>query len=152
LLRLHIAVTVQGNTYGQILRAEDLRTIEYLDKCLDMVARTNAIDAEAVMARIVRYAHELKKWMLQYEASRLATGEYGQGHSGFQARYGGKGQTVGGAFPSIAPGATQSPGVGFENDGTSFADYLNPDFVMDDFGLFELFSEGDLNVSAAFGN
>ena len=150
LLRLHIAVTVRGNTYGQILCAEDLRTIEYLDKCLDMVARTNAIDAEAVMARIVRYANELKKWMLQYEASRFAAGESGQGDSGFQAQYGGKGQTVGGAFPSIAPG-TQSPNAGFAND-MSLAEFLNPDFVMDDFGLFELFAEGDLNASADFRN
>ena len=149
LLRLHIAVTVQGNTYGQILCPEDLRTIEYLDKCLEMVVRTNAIDSEAVMARIVRYADELKKWMLQYEASRLATGESGQGLSGFQARYGGKGQQLGAAFPSIEQN-TRSPNVGFEGDVT-LAEFLYPDFVMDDFGLFELFAEGDLGASAGFG-
>jgi hypothetical protein len=150
LLRLHIAVTVQGNTYGQILRPEDLRTIEYLDKCLEMVVRTNAIDAEAVMARIVRYADELKKWMLQYEASRAATGESGQGLSGFQAKYGGKSQQLGAAFPSIEQ-STRSPHAGFENDVT-IAEFLNPDFVMDDFGLFELFAEGDLGASAGFRN
>jgi hypothetical protein len=150
LLRLHIAVTVQGNTYGQILRPEDLRTIEYLDKCLEMVTRTNLIDAEAVMARIVRYADELKKWMLQYEASRAATGESGQGLSGFQAKYGGKGQQLGAAFPSIEQSA-RSPNAGFENDVT-IAEFLNPDFVMDDFGLFELFSEGDLGASAGYRN
>lgn len=148
LLRLHIAVTVQGNTYGRILRPEDLRTIEYLDKCLEMVVRTNAIDAEAVMARIVRYADELKKWMLQYEASRAATGESGQGLSGFQAKYGGKSQQLGAAFPSIEQ-STRSPNAGFENDVT-IAEFLNPDFVMDDFGLFELFAEGDLGASAGF--
>jgi hypothetical protein len=150
LLRLHIAVTVQGNTYGQILRPEDLRTIEYLDKCLEMVVRTNAIDAEAVMARIVRYADELKKWMLQYEASRAATGESGQGLSGFQAKYGGKSQQLGAAFPSIEQ-STRSPHAGFEN-GVTIAEFLNPDFVMDDFGLFELFAEGDLGASAGFRN
>ena len=150
LLRLHIAVTVQGNTYGQILCADDLRTIEYMDKCMEMVARTNAIDSEAVMARIVRYANELKKWMLQYEASRAATGESGQGLSEFQARYGGKGQQLGAAFPSIEQ-ATPPSNAGFENDVT-LAEFLNPDFVMDDFGLFELFSEGDLGVSAASRN
>jgi len=150
LLRLHIAVTVQGNTYGQIICPEDLRVVEYLDKCLEMVVRTNAIDAEAVMARIVRYADELKKWMIQYEASRLATGESGQGHAGFQAKYGGKSQQLGAAFPSIEQ-STRSPNAAFESD-VSLAEFLNPDFVMDDFGLFELFAEGDLGVSAGYSN
>ena len=115
-----------------------------------MVTRTNAIDAEAVMARIVRYANEMKKWMLQYEASRSAVGESGQGLSGFQARYGGKGQQLGAAFPSVEQ-VTRSPNTGFENDVT-LAEFLNPDFVMDDFGLFELFAEGDLGVSAGYSN
>jgi hypothetical protein len=152
LLRLHIAVTVQSNTYGQILRAEDLQTIDYLDKCLEMVSRTNAIDAEAVMARIVRYANELKKWMLQYEASRSISGQFGQGRSGFQARYGEKSQSLGGAFPGIAPGGMQSENEGFENEGSLAREFLIPDFVMDDFGLFELFSEGDLDATVGFGN
>lgn len=150
LLRLHIAVTVSGNTYGQILRVEDLRTIEYLDKCLEMVARTDVIDSEAVMARIMKYANELKKWVLQYEASRSTMPESGQGLSGFHAKYGGKAQEISGEFLSIAPGA-QSSSAGFEND-AAFAGFLDPDFVMDDFGLFELFAEGDLGASMNFRN
>jgi hypothetical protein len=88
--------------------------------------------------------------MLQYEASRAATGESGQGLSGFQAKYGGKSQQLGAAFPSIEQ-STRSPHAGFENDVT-IAEFLNPDFVMDDFGLFELFAEGDLGASAGFRN
>lgn len=148
LLRLHVAVTVSGNTYGQILRAEDLRTLEYLDKCLDMVARTGMIDAEAVMVRILKYANELKKWMQQYDASRFETGESGHGHSDFHAKYGASGQDLGSGGPGISSGA-QLLDQSLQND-VAFSEFLNPDFAMDDFGLFALFSE-DLNASTAFG-
>jgi hypothetical protein len=46
----------------------------------------------------------------------------------------------------------QSENEGFENEGSLAREFLIPDFVMDDFGLFELFSEGDLDATAGFGN
>jgi hypothetical protein len=150
LLRLHVAITVSGNTYGQIIRSDELQTMEYLEKCLGLVARTAVIDSEAVIVRIVKYANELKKWMQQYETSRLAVGDSGHGHAEFHAKYGEKGQALGSGYSNVAPG-TQLPSEGLEN-GADFAEFLDPDFVMDDFGLFDLFSEEDLTSSAAFDN
>jgi hypothetical protein len=150
LLRLHVAITVSGNTYGQILRPEELQTMEYMEKCLEMVNRTAVIDSEAVIVRIVKYTNELKKWMQQYETSRLAIGDSGYGQAEFHAKYGEKGQALGSGYSSVQAD-TQLTRGGLEN-GVDFVEFLDPDFVMDDFGLFDLFSEEDLGSSAAFGN
>jgi hypothetical protein len=150
LLRLHVAITVSGNTYGQILRSEELQTMDYLEKCLGIVSRTAVIDSEAVIVRIVKYANELKKWMQQYETSRLAIGNSGHGHAEFHAKYGEKGQVLGSGYSTSVQAGAQLTRGGLETS-VDFAEFLDPDFVMDDFGLFDLFSEEDLSSSAAFG-
>jgi hypothetical protein len=149
LLRLHVAVTVSGNTYGQILRAEDLQTVEYLDKCLEIVARTELIDAEAVVVRIGKYAGELKKWLHQYENSRSAPRDSEHGHMGFYARrHSESNQDLRSGDIDVVPLDAQ-PASPELND-VAFTQFLDTDFAMDDFGLFELFSEEDLNASTTF--
>ena len=153
LVKLHIAVTVAGSTFGQILRVEDIRAMDYLDKCLDMVGRGSAIDSEAVMVRIVKYAGELKKWIHQYDASRLEGANFVNGQPVFHAAYFDKDQAAGNGFSNFSFSSENSaPGPGeVINNGVSFDEFLDPNFTMDDFGLFQLFSEGDLAAAAAFG-
>lgn len=153
LVKLHIAVTVPGNTYGQILRVEDIRVLDYLDKCLDMVGRGSAIDSEAVMVRIVKYAGELKKWIHQYDASRIGGANFADGQSVFNAAYFDKDQAPSNGFSNFSLSTEGTAPVAGEvaNNGVSFDEFLDPNFTMEDFGLFQLFSEGDLTAATAFG-
>ena len=150
LLKLHVAVTVPGNTYGQALSAEEVMTEVYFDKCLELVARGIEIDSETVMVRIVKYVSELKKWLLQYESIRLAAGEHVDGQPLFHEAFGerkwnpgdnGFNETVE-AGTSTKEGDAQVTVPKFEDD-TAFADFVNLDFNMDDYGLFDLFYEPD---------
>lgn len=148
LLKLHICVTIQGNTYGQILQAENLQTEAYLDKCLAMVARGSKIEPEAVMVRIAKYMQNLKEWLHQYEASRLAHKELVHGHSGFHTDQVDQKQVLQEVHLRTATslGSSQSGTMLLEPDrvydaDAAFADFINAEFAMDDFGLFELYSE-----------
>lgn len=148
LLKLHIAVTIQGNTYGQILQAEDLQTEAYLEKCFGLVARGSRIEPEAVMVRIMKYMQVLKEWLNRYEASMLEPGKLVASYSGFHA--GSNAQEQGITEDSLL-NTTSSQGLPSEPEASKsdqmfdsdamFADFINTEFAMDDFGLFELYSE-----------
>lgn len=141
LLKLHIAVTVQGNTYGQILQPEELHTVAYLDKCLGLVARGSKIEPEAVMVRITKYMQHLKEWLHQYEASRLGPGKLASSQLGFgeqeQALRGVNAEKTLG-LDIVHPSTNLSPS---QDADAAFADFINAEFAMDDLGLFELYSE-----------
>ncbi|KAM0719742.1 hypothetical protein Q7P37_003875 [Cladosporium fusiforme] len=148
LLKLHIAVTVQGNTYGQIFQHDVLQTEAYLDKCLTIVERGSTIEPEAVMVRIMKYMLVLKEWLHQYEASRRNPGKLAHGHSGFHASRNGKEQPqnegvaekhTGLEMPQSETGLL-TPDQVFDAD-AAFTELINAEFAMDDFGLFELYSE-----------
>jgi anti-sigma factor RsiW len=154
LLKLHVAVTVPGNTYGQVLSAEEVNTEAYLDKCLELVARGIEVDSQSVLVRIVKYASELKKWLQQYESIRLTAGEHVDGRPIFHQAFGEQVRNVGEADfndPVDAESSTEETNAQgtipkFEDD-AAFADFVNLDFAMDDYGLFDLFYEPDLGAN-----
>jgi len=155
LLKLHVAVTVPGNTYGQALSAEELMTEEYYDKCLELVARGIEIDSEAVMVRIVKYVSELKKWLLQYEAVRLNAGENVDGQPMFHEAFGEQARDSGKAgfgdaveMGEPAKEANVQVTVPKFGDEAAFADFVDLDFAMDDYGLFDLFYEPGVDANA----
>jgi hypothetical protein len=154
LLKLHVAVTVPGNTYGQILSAEEVMMEVYLDKCLDLVARGIEVDAQSVMVRIVKYAREMKNWLLQYESIRLTAGENVDGRPMFQEAFGEQVRNAGrndfndAAEPGVpTEEATVQVAIPKFEDDAAFADFVNLDFAMDDYGLFDLFYEPDLGAN-----
>lgn len=154
LLRLHVAVTLPGNTYGQVLSAEEVNIEAYLDKCLALVARGIEVDGESVMVRIVKYASEWKKWLQQYESVRLAAGEHVDSQPMFHQAFGELDNNAGKDGFNDATGSggpTEEVNVQvtvpkFEDD-AAFADLINLDFAMDDYGLFDLFYEPDPSAS-----
>ena len=154
LLKIHVAVTVPGNTLGQVLSAEEVNIEAYLDKCLELVARGAEVDSEAVMPRIVKYSSELKRWSQQYDSIRLAAGENVAGQPMFHEAFGEQGSNAGaGGFNSTTEAGAPTDEVNvqvtvprFEDD-AAFADFVNLDFAMDDYGLFDLFYEPDLNTT-----
>jgi hypothetical protein len=151
LLKLHVAVTIPGNTYGQALSADECMVEAYLDKCLELVARGAEVDAETVFVRIVKYASELKRWLLQYESVRLTAGEHLDGHAVFHEAFGERGRNAGknGFNDAMEAGApTEEASIQaiipkFADDDAAFKDFINLDFAMDDYGLFDLFNEPD---------
>lgn len=155
LLKLHVAVTVPGNTYGQALSAEEVMAELYFDKCLELVARGIEVDSETVMVRIVKYASELKKWLLQYEATRLNAGEHVDGQPMFHEAFGEQNKNAGkhvfgDAVETGDPTKEANVPVTipkFEDD-AAFADFVNLDSAMDDYGLFDLFYEPGLDAAA----
>jgi len=154
LLVVHVAVTAPENTYGQALSAEEVMAEVYLDKCLALVARGIEVDAEAVMIRIVKYASVLKSWLQQYESTRLTAGEYVDGRPMFHEAFGEQIRDVGNdqstnvvdAEAATEEASTQVTVPKFDND-AGFAEFVNLDFAMDDYGLFDLFYEPDLGAN-----
>jgi hypothetical protein len=154
LVRLHVAVTIPGNTFGQALSADEVMIEAYLDKCLELVARGIKVDAESVFVRIVKYANVLKSWLQQYESTRLTAGECVDGQPVFHEAFLEQGRNAGkigfnGAMeagPPTKEANTQVTVPKFEDD-AAFADFVNLDFAMDDYGLFDLFYEPDLSAS-----
>lgn len=148
LMKLHIAVTVQGSTYSGILSTEDLQTEAYLDKCIRIIGRGSSIDKEAVMVRIMQYMHKLKEWLHRYESSRLDTKRPLESHPGLHAIPDAKG----GNLPNVDLGEHTNTERSSEalyqqqEDQTlhmdaPFTEFISSEFAMDDIGLFELFSE-----------
>ena len=155
LLKVHVAITIPGNTYGQVLSPEEVMAEVYLDKCLALVARGVEVDAEAVMIRIVKYASVLKSWLQPYESTRLSAGEYVEGQPMFHEAFGEQIRGAGNdpsndvmdAGAATEDASTQVTVPKFDND-AGFAEFVNLEFAMDDYGLFDLFYEPGLDANA----
>ena len=106
------------------------------------------------MPRIVKYSSELKRWLQQYESIRLTAGENVAGQPMFHEAFGEQGSNAGaGGLNSTTEAGAPTDEVNvqvavpkFEDD-AAFADFVNLDFAMDDYGLFDLFYEPDLNTT-----
>lgn len=149
LLKLHIAITAPGNTYGQTLSPENVQTEAYINKCLDIVNRGSRIDAEAVMVRIVKYVQKLKDWLQEYEASRLHPEKLGgddlechytvHDGSGWTIR---KKEFSDAKIPdNPAQNRGELGGQAAVDADAPFMDFFNTEFAIGDIELFDLFSE-----------
>jgi hypothetical protein len=69
LVKLHIAATADGNTYGAVVDVQSLQVQRYLTKMIDVSGRISQIDAGCGPARIAGAARRLMEWLISYEAS-----------------------------------------------------------------------------------
>ena len=68
LVKLYIACTGAGNTYGVILTGQDIRVHEYLDLQMAVARRVSAIDVQSPSARVLSSAIRMNEWVQNYDA------------------------------------------------------------------------------------
>ena len=69
LIKLYIAATALGNTYGAFIDAQSLQVEHYLGKTVEIGETFAKVDAECISAQIYLSSHRLKEWFLRYKAS-----------------------------------------------------------------------------------
>ena len=68
LAKLHIAVTGPGNTYGAVLRPEELRLAQYPDKVAQLAASCQELNPGAFNGRIFSCCAGMADWLKSYDA------------------------------------------------------------------------------------
>ncbi|KAF2758756.1 hypothetical protein EJ05DRAFT_363421 [Pseudovirgaria hyperparasitica] len=70
LLRVYIACTAIGNTYGAYVDAESLRVDEVLEKNVDLCDKLHQIDPKCLAARLSSANARLKEWVVNYRVTQ----------------------------------------------------------------------------------
>jgi hypothetical protein len=74
LVKLYVATTASGNTYGSVIAAESLQVDAYLEKMISLWKRLVLVDARSGPARVTSGAPMLKEYYLNYLASNPGLG------------------------------------------------------------------------------
>ena len=72
LVRIYLALTALGNTFGDFLDPSCLKVDEYLDKVIQLALQIRQIDATCATARLLSASLRLKEWLDSYRATQLA--------------------------------------------------------------------------------
>ena len=69
LMKLYIATSAIGNTYGAVLDRNDIKVGEYLDRVAECGIRLQRIDQRAGATRVLGAAERMKEWLTNYNAT-----------------------------------------------------------------------------------
>jgi hypothetical protein len=69
LVKLYIATTAVGNTYGAFMDPESLQVDRYLQRLVDMCVTVNEIDSRCGAGRILNASPRMQEWYLNYKST-----------------------------------------------------------------------------------
>ena len=69
LVKLYIATTARGNTFGPFFDPESLKVEQYLDKMIKIATMVHDVDERCGPARVLTSAARMKEWFLNYKTT-----------------------------------------------------------------------------------
>lgn len=76
LVKLYVATTAKGNTYGALIDAQSLEVEHYLGKMIQAGQRFTDVDVGCATGHVVMVSKRLKDWVSNYKASHVYQGNF----------------------------------------------------------------------------